>query len=156
VEHAFFIGATEVTCKQYAKVMGRRTGFFQKGLDHPVANVSWNDAVEFCRRLSERPEEKAAGWIYSLPSEREWQYAARAGSEFLFPYGSDDEMRVAEVAVCRDIYTKALPKVVQEVGTKKPNAWALRRTRQCLEWVQDGASLENDTWVLCSRRLHQG
>jgi formylglycine-generating enzyme required for sulfatase activity len=138
VEQAFCIGATDVTQRQYAIVMGLRTGLFHKGSDYPVTHISWNDAVEFCRRLSALPAEKAAGRVYSLPTEREWQYAARAGSEYLFPYGSDDEMRVAEVAVCRDIYTGALPKGVQAVGTKKPNAWGLYDVLgNVWEWVQD-------------------
>ena len=135
VKQAFYIGTTEVTREQYQRVMGEKPAESGK---LPVTNVSWNDAVEFCRRLSEQPEEKAAGRIYTLPSEREWQYAARAGSEFLFPYGSDDEMRVAEVAVCRDIYSGSLPTGVQAVGSKKPNAWGLYDTLgNVWEWVQD-------------------
>ena len=138
VEKAFSIGATEVTKKQYAKVMGLKTGFFAKGLDQPVAKVNWNDAVAFCQKLSELPAEKAAGRVYSLPTEREWQFAARAGSEYMFPYGSDDEMRVAEVAVCRDIYTHALPPGPAAVGTKKSNAWGLYDVLgNVWEWVQD-------------------
>ncbi|MHB9023897.1 MAG: formylglycine-generating enzyme family protein [Armatimonadota bacterium] len=136
IEQAFYIGATEVTQGQFAKVMGLRTG--TTGAALPVNMVSWPDAVEFCRKLSELPAEKAAGRVYALPTEREWQYAARAGSEYLFPYGSDDEMRVADVAVCRDIYTNALPNGVQPVGKKKPNAWGLYDVLgNVWEWVQD-------------------
>ncbi len=135
IERPFYIGETEVTHEQYQRVMGEKPAESGK---LPVTMVSWNEAVEFCRKLSELPEEKAAGRIYSLPTEREWQYAARAGSEYMFPYGSDDEMRVAEVAVCRDIYTSTMPKGVQAVGTKKPNAWGLYDTLgNVWEWVLD-------------------
>lgn len=138
IEKTFHIGVTEVTREQYAKVMGLRAGWVEKVLDRPVVNVSWNDAVAFCKQLSELPEEKAAGRVYSLPSEREWQYAARAGSEFLFPYGNDDETKIAEVAVCRDIYSGSLPTNVQSVGTKTPNAWGLYDVLgNAWEWVQD-------------------
>ena len=135
IERSFYIGETEVTREQYQKVMGDKPAESGK---LPVNMVSWNESVEFCRKLSELPEEKAAGRIYSLPTEREWQYAARAGSEYMFTYGSDDETRVAEVAVCRDIYTNAMPKGVQAVGTKKPNAWGLYDVLgNVWEWVQD-------------------
>ena len=49
----------------------------------PVENVSWYDAVKFCRRLSELPEEKSIGRRYRLPTEAEWEYACRAGSTAL-------------------------------------------------------------------------
>ncbi|MEI7911204.1 MAG: formylglycine-generating enzyme family protein, partial [Verrucomicrobiota bacterium] len=123
IEREFYLGVTEVTQAQYRKVMGANPSAGKSSKYCPVNRVSWNDALEFCRKLSEMPAEKAAGRAYSLPTEREWQYAARAGSEFLFPYGNDDEMRVSEVAVCRDIYANALPKGVQPVGKKNPNAW---------------------------------
>ena len=57
------------------KVAGQDTKRF------PVENVSWDDAVEFCRKLSEMPEEKAAGADYRLPSEAQWEYACRAGAQ---------------------------------------------------------------------------
>jgi len=138
IEQEFQIGATEVTQAQYRKVMGANPSAGKQSADCPVNRVSWQDAVEFCKRLSELPAEKAAGRVYSLPSEREWQYAARAGSEFLFPYGSDDETKVSEVAVCRDIYTRSLPAGVQPVGTRRPNVWGLYDVLgNVWEWVQD-------------------
>ncbi len=55
--------------------------------NHPVEMVSWQDAVKFCERLSELPEEKQAGRIYRLPTEAEWEYACRAGSKTAFSFG---------------------------------------------------------------------
>lgn len=158
IERDFYIGGTEVTREQYQKIMGGGSSAalqFWRGIwsgandaesgNRPANRVSWNDAVEFCRKLSELPAEKAAGRVYSLLTEREWQYAARAGSEYMFPYGSDDEMRAAEVAVCRDIYTGALPKGVQAVGTKKPNAWGLYDVLgNVWEWVQDACPADGN------------
>ena len=57
---------------------------------NPVEQVSWDDATEFCRRLSELPEEKAAGYLYRLPTEEEWEYACRSGSMAAFNFGEDE------------------------------------------------------------------
>ncbi len=94
----FFLGVYEVTQAQYEKVIGKNPSFFSstgegkdrvegETADYPVENVSWHDAVEFCRLLSELPEEKAAGRSYRLPTEAEWEYACRAGSTTPFHYG---------------------------------------------------------------------
>jgi len=137
IDREFYIGVHEVTQAQYQQIMGTNPSAF-KGPNRPVERVSWKDAMAFCRRLSALASEKEAGRVYSLPTEREWQYAARAGSEFLFPYGSDDETRVSRVAVCRDSYTDALPKRTAAVGTKKPNAWGLHDVLgNVWEWVLD-------------------
>src|SRR5262249_5007346 len=54
----------------------------------PVENVSWHDAVAFCRKLSEREEEQKAGRVYHLPTEAEWEYACRGGARSPFHYGN--------------------------------------------------------------------
>ena len=63
----------------------RSTGFAQSD-DHPVVNVSWNDAMEFCRWLS-----RNEGRTYHLPTEAEWEYACRAGTTTLYSHGNDSE-----------------------------------------------------------------
>ena len=137
IKQGFYIGAYEVTRQQYCDVMGG-AGQRQNDPKHPMTGVNWHEAAEFCRRLSSLPAEKAAGRVYSLPTEREWQFAARAGSEYLFPYGSDDEQRVAEVAVCRDPYSNSLPQGTSSVGARAPNAWGLYDVLgNAWEWVDD-------------------
>jgi formylglycine-generating enzyme required for sulfatase activity len=91
ITRPFYLGAFEVTQAQYQKVMGTNPSYFSatgggkkkvKGLDtsnFPVERVSWKDAVEFCKRLSALPKEKAAGRVYHLPTEAEWEYACRGG-----------------------------------------------------------------------------
>ena len=67
----FMLGTYEVTQAQYEQVMGVNPSSV-KGAKNPVEMVSWNDTVEFCRKLSELPAEKAVGNVYRLPTEAEW------------------------------------------------------------------------------------
>ncbi|MCG2660787.1 MAG: formylglycine-generating enzyme family protein [Kiritimatiellae bacterium] len=143
VKRGFYLGVYEVSQEQYSKVMKKNPSSFRNP-KHPVENVSWNEAMEFCRRLSGLAEEKKAGRIYSLPSEREWQYAARAGSDFLFPYGSDDESRIGEIAVCRDSYTDSVPAGTAPVGTKQANKWGFHdMLGNVWEWCLDAQTSKN-------------
>jgi formylglycine-generating enzyme required for sulfatase activity len=88
---AFYIGKFEITQAQWMAVAGlpQVKRFLLndpsqfKGADLPVERVSWDEAVEFCERLS-----RATGRKYRLPTEAEWEYAARAGTDTPFHYGS--------------------------------------------------------------------
>ena len=100
ITRPFYLGTYLVTQEEYQRVMGTNPSEFSatgKGKDKvagqdtkrfPVENVSWDDAVEFCRKLSEMPEEKAAGRTYRLPSEAQWEYACRAGSTGRYSFSS--------------------------------------------------------------------
>ncbi|MDJ0696076.1 formylglycine-generating enzyme family protein [Mastigocoleus sp. MO_188.B34] len=77
----FFMGRLEVTQVQYEAIMGQNPSNF-KGKNRPVESVSWNDAMEFCQRLSQK-----VGCTYRLPSEAEWEYACRAGTTTPFHFG---------------------------------------------------------------------
>ncbi|MDA7493143.1 formylglycine-generating enzyme family protein, partial [bacterium] len=85
----FKMGVHEVTQAQYEQVMGVNPSEY-KGANNPVEMVSWEDAVEFCRRLSELPAEKKAGNVYRLPTEAEWEYACRAGTTTMYSFGDDE------------------------------------------------------------------
>ena len=91
VGNAFYLGVHPVTQAAYLAVMGKNPARFSAseggGPDHPVESVSWDEAVAFCRKLSERAEERAAGRSYRLPTEAEWEYAARAGGTAPFAFG---------------------------------------------------------------------
>jgi formylglycine-generating enzyme required for sulfatase activity len=92
ISKPFYLGVYEVTQAEYEKVMGTNPSWFSatgsgkekvEGKDtsrFPVENVSWNDAVEFCKKLSETPEEKRSGRVYRLPTEAEWEYSCRGGA----------------------------------------------------------------------------
>ncbi|MCR4574131.1 MAG: SUMF1/EgtB/PvdO family nonheme iron enzyme [Lentisphaeria bacterium] len=80
----FWLGETELTQSQYEAVMGKNPSSFKKGGNYPVECVSWYDAMAFCRKLTEL--ERSAGRIpsgyeYSLPTEAQWEYAARGGNK---------------------------------------------------------------------------
>ena len=95
----FSIGRFEVTQSQYEQVMGCNPSEF-KDAENPVENVSWDDAVEYCRRLSELPDEKAAGRVYVLPTVDEWLYAFRGGTKD--DYSFENGSKLAKYAWFRD------------------------------------------------------
>lgn len=82
-----WLGAHQVTRAQYARVLGEPVPTDRA--DHPVAEVSWDDAVTFCARLSQLPAEVAAGRRYRLPTEAEWEFACRARSDEAFAFGPE-------------------------------------------------------------------
>jgi formylglycine-generating enzyme required for sulfatase activity len=129
---SFHLGQYEVTQEHYEKVMGKNPSKF-KGKQNPVEMVSWNDAVEFCRKLSELPDEKAAGIVYRLPTEAEWECACRAGTTTVFGFG-DSDSQLDEYAW----YAKNSGNTTHPVGGKKPNPWGLYDMHgNVLEWCQD-------------------
>ena len=85
----FYMQTTEVTQKQWLSVMGTRAwqaGDTREGDDYPAIAVSWDDAAEFCRKLSLKE-----GTSYRLPTEAEWEYACRAGSRKAYSFGDSVE-----------------------------------------------------------------
>jgi len=115
----FYLGVYEVTQEQYERVMGENPSKF-KGPKNPVEHASWDDAVEFCRKLSALTEEKAAGRVYRLPTEAEWEYACRAGTTTKYSFG-DSDSELGDYAW----YVGNSDRRTHPVGQKKPNAWGL-------------------------------
>ncbi len=112
------------------KYSWRFAGFEQTDA-HPVVNVTWNDAVAFCDWLSKKEDAK-----YRLPTEAEWEYACRAGSTAVFPFGTDQEelVRYGNVvdAKAHAVYPERIHLAGDDgrlftapVGSYKPNAWSL-------------------------------
>ena len=133
---AFHLGQYEVTQEQYEKVMGTNPSNF-KGGQNPVEQVSWNDAVEFCRKLSALPAEKKAGYVYRLPTEAEWEYACRAGTTTKYSFG-DSESELGAYAWYAKNSGKNSGKTTHPVGGKKSNPWELYGMHgNVCEWCQD-------------------
>jgi len=136
----YYLGKMEVTQGQYEKVMGTNPSSFQKwvirksnSLMYPVETISWDDAVQFCKRLSEHPEENKAGRVYRLPTEAEWEYACRAGSKTTFSF-EDSSKSMGDYAW----FDGNSDGQTQPVGQKKPNAWGLHDMHgNVWEWCSD-------------------
>ena len=82
LSQGFFMAETECTQGQWEMVMGGDPSEF-KGTDRPVEQVSWEEAVEYCRKLTAKQRTEGIlpeGWEWRLPTEAEWEYAARAGT----------------------------------------------------------------------------
>ena len=90
ITQAFRLGVYEVTQAEYQAIMGKNPSKFKKNRvgmktdQFPVENVPWDDAVEFCTKLSQKE-----GKQYRLPTEAEWEYACRAGTTDPFSFGSE-------------------------------------------------------------------
>jgi formylglycine-generating enzyme required for sulfatase activity len=125
----FYLGQYEVTQREWQAVMGQNPSHFKGEATLPVENVSWEEVQEFLRRLNARE----GGPRYRLPTEAEWEYAARAGTSTAYSFG-DSERQLGEYAW----YGEDLGGKTHPVGQKKPNAWGLYDMQgNVWEWVQD-------------------
>jgi formylglycine-generating enzyme required for sulfatase activity len=126
----FYLGTYEVTQAQWEAVMGNNPSHFKGDSALPVESVSWQDAQEFIRRLNARERGTA---FYRLPTEAEWEYAARAGSTTAYSFGNSagDLGRYAW-------HEANAGENTHPVGQLQPNAWGLYDMHgNVWEWVQD-------------------
>ena len=128
ISKPFYLGKYEVTQAQWAAIMGGNPSNV-KGRSNPVEQVSWDDVQVFIKRLNA----KEGGNRYRLPTEAEWEYAARAGTDSTFSFG-DDTASLGQYAW----YEGNSGEKPHPVGQKKPNAWGLYDMHgNVWEWVQD-------------------
>jgi len=148
---SFFMGKYEVTQEQWQAVMGNNPSYF-KGAKLPVEQVSWNDAVQFCQKLSEK-----TGKNYRLPSEAEWEYACHAGTTTPFYFGETITPDLVNYggnypygAVSKGLYRAK----TTDVGSFPPNAFGLYDMHgNVYEWCSDryhsnynGAPTDGTSW----------
>jgi formylglycine-generating enzyme required for sulfatase activity len=123
ITRPFDIGKYEVTQAQWRAVMKTSPSYF-KGGTLPVEQVSWDEVQQFVRRLNARKD----GYVYRLPTEAEWEYAARAGAATVHAGPLD------QVAW----YADNSGGTTHPVGEKRPNAWGLHDMQgNVYEFVQD-------------------
>jgi formylglycine-generating enzyme required for sulfatase activity/tetratricopeptide (TPR) repeat protein len=136
ISKGFWMGQTEVTQGQYMSIMNARPwsgkAYVQEDANNPAVYVSWDDAMEFCRRLS-----KKEGRMYRLPTEAEWEYACRAGTTTRFSFGSSDSS-LGDHAWFDDNADKVGQDYAHPAGQKKPNPWGLYDMHgNIFEWCSD-------------------
>lgn len=141
IKNDFYMGKYEVTFAEYDKFCedtNRKKPDdegFGRGLK-PVINVSWNDASEYAKWLSQK-----TGQNYKLPSETQWEYATKAGTNTKYSFG-DDENKLGQYSWYRNnSYNKGKNHSdygTHNVGSKKPNPWGLYDVHgNVWEWVDD-------------------
>jgi formylglycine-generating enzyme required for sulfatase activity len=128
ISKPFYLGKYEVTQGQWTEVMGSNPSEF-KGLSNPVEKVSWDEVQVFIQRLNRQEGHNR----YRLPTEAEWEYAARTGTISVYSFGDDADSlgRYAWYGINSGVET-------HPVGQKQPNAWGLYDIYgNVWEWVQD-------------------
>jgi formylglycine-generating enzyme required for sulfatase activity len=149
----YCLGVYTVTQAQFRQVMGMKPSFFSpkgdgrdkvSGLntdDFPVENLNWDDAMDFCRIVSLLPAVRDKGWVADLPTEAEWEYACRAGTETAFHYGNSLSSRQANFDGNNPYGDAAKAPNLQrtrKVGSYKANAWGLYDMHgNVLQWCKD-------------------
>ncbi|MDR1921073.1 MAG: formylglycine-generating enzyme family protein [Candidatus Adiutrix sp.] len=154
ISQPFYLGKYAVTQAQWEAVMGNNPSFF-KGLSNPVERVSWEDVQEFIKKLNQ----KEGTSKYRLPTEAEWEYAARAGTTSRYSFGDD-----AEALGRYAWYWDNSGMTTHPVGGKEPNGWGLYDMHGTVwEWVQDwygdyaGSSATDPQWPSSgSYRVNRG
>jgi formylglycine-generating enzyme required for sulfatase activity len=141
LSRGYWIGKFEVTQGEYVDVAGTNPSEFPGDLTRPVSSVSWPAATNYCSLLTQR--ELAAGRIppgysYRLPTEAEWECAARAGTTTRFSYGDDTDYTELPNHAW---YFMNAALTVHPVGQKLPNPWGLYDIEgNVWEWTQDWLS----------------
>ena len=139
LSHKFWIGRYEITQKQWKAIMGDNPSNF-KNDDNPVERISWDDAMKFCEKLNEMAADAIPkGYQVSLPTEAQWEFAARGGKKTkYYPYSGSD--------IIDDIawHSENSNARAQPVGMKFPNELNLYdMTGNVWEWCLDACEWEN-------------
>lgn len=141
----FYLGKFELTDKQWRFVMGKNPNPDTE--NHPAAAMNWMEANEFTALMTKRyASQLPKGMVFRLPTEAEWEYAARAGGTTRYYFG-DDPAQLSDFAWFRDNAQQTKP-----VGKKKPNAWGFHDMtgnvwEMCLDFFVPDATTKEEVMV---------
>ena len=131
LSRGYWLGVYPVTQSQWQSVIGTNPSRF-KGANQPVAEVSWQETMDFCQRLD--ISHISEGYLFSLPTEAQWEYACRAGTTYKYQLGDTLE-DLSRVAWHSDNISNLS---TQDVGQKAPNNWGLYdMLGNVMEWCFD-------------------
>jgi len=135
--HGFYLGAFEVTNGQFSQFKKHPRPKYQKSDTHPVEPVTWRDAQEFCRWLSEREHR-----LYRLPTEAEWEYACRAGTQARLYWGDQfwdrNKANLGGLKFDHETWKDDGYEYTAPVGMYPPNPWGLfDMIGNSWEWTAD-------------------
>lgn len=152
LSQGFWLGKTEVTQAQWQAITGANPSSF-KGGSLPVESVSWTEAIDFCRKLTEREQNAGRlpdGYAYTLPTEAQWEYSCRAGTSAAFAGEIDAMAWYVENSGVGKTYNKNTKSydldyttgTTHPVARKQPNAWGLYDMHGnvwewCADWYAD-------------------
>ncbi|MBT5122983.1 MAG: formylglycine-generating enzyme family protein, partial [Planctomycetaceae bacterium] len=136
ISKPFYMQTTEVTQGQWKAVMGtepwKGEDDVKEGPDYAASYVSWDDAIDYCKKLSEKE-----GKTYRLPTEAEWEYACRAGTETAWSFGNDEKELGDYAWNLKNAYDIGKG-YAHQVGQKRPNAFGLYDMHgNVYEWCHD-------------------
>ena len=137
----FYIGKFELTNAQWQAVMGNIPSFW-KEKRNPVTNITWHEAMAFCKKLNEM-EIAPSGWEFTLPTEAQWEYVCRAGTETVFSFGKTLNGKDANCNGKEPYGTEKNGKYLGRtgnVGSYNPNPWGVfdmhgNVAEWCLDWA---------------------
>ncbi len=150
----FWLGKFEVTQADWTAVMGQQTlAHVANAPNLPVENISWHEAGDYCRRLTDRERARGTlppGWEYALPTEAQWEYACRAGTTTAFSFG-DDKTQLHRFAnfndkrgnyIGADLTQDDNAEFTAFTGRYLPNPWGLHDMHgNVWEWCQDSIDM---------------
>ncbi|MCC5840733.1 MAG: SUMF1/EgtB/PvdO family nonheme iron enzyme, partial [Opitutales bacterium] len=134
----FWLAKSPITQIQYARVTGRNPARFRGSDQLPIESISWEEALDFCAKLSKKVLTGCTSpHGFRLPTEAQWEYACRAGSQDQFSFGDDDTQLGHHAWYAGNSKRRTHP-----VGSKRANPWGFHDMNGnvwewCMDWHAD-------------------